>query len=341
MLDLTFRSAFRNRDPGVFLSAAAISRRVSGLPPVSCLCGQHLDHLTVKKNGKEIVFLVGSDMLSVGSAYLRAFQLSHLVCRFGGCNARVLKESDHELTKVSDAIIVLNKSVFPRVTAAILKSLTKQGNSIWFDQIDGTVPEELEILGAGFICSSVTEHRVREADKAKPNILLPHAADLRMRSTSPHDSNRMRVGYVGSRYQSRSVSGIDNLHFVYTPTSSQAHLSHPRWMRRAEILGIQICTSRKRDTGLFHPPTKLSTAVKCGAKVIASQDDEELMAILGRNYPFVYSDKAAHDEIPLLIKSVANTQSAFFDEFLSKFRSMTCPVWQGSFLAKELLKLSR
>jgi hypothetical protein len=235
------------------------------------------------------VFLTRRDTPYQGSRFLRATQLCQIV------QAHLPDLDVHTTTAaddISDSVVILHKSFLAGATPGQVLRLRARGNVALADFIDFRPRRALCRVVDGFLASSYAQERfLRAAYADKPTFRILHHADPRIEAGCAALAGPS-VGYFGNRAHGRHVKrleaeGLCERFFADRPQDTE-------WMSRLSDYGIHYAIRAKHLFEGFKPFTKGAVAARCGAVVLASRD-EESVANLGEDYPFLVSSTAYRD----------------------------------------------
>lgn len=238
---------------------------------------------------RTLVFLTRRDTPYQGSRFLRATQLRQIVEeQLPELNVRVATAAED----VSDSVVILHKSFLAAATPKQVLDLRAGGNIALADFIDFRPRRALCRVVDGFLASSYAQERFLSAAYAdKPTFRILHHADPRIEAGCA-DGAGPSVGYFGNRAHGRHVKrlvaeGLCDRFFADRPQDTE-------WMSHLRDYGVHYAIRAKHLFEGFKPFTKGAVAARCGAVVLASRD-EESVANLGEDYPFLVSSTAYKD----------------------------------------------
>jgi len=279
-------------------------------PPVLNTTGSLVRRAPLLRD-RSVVFAIGNRTGHNGSTLLRAIQLEAILrdeLHQHGLQSTVGIGPDD----VTRAKVVVAKSFITDYGLAGLRTLAGAANEIILDPLDW--PLELNVLDmADHILASSSHQYAFLQQRMRPGArihFIPHHVDLRMPAIACQ-CDYFRIGYFGNR-KNIHLPGRSFPGFPRKPPADVIAASKPNNTTWIDLLPDYNCHYLFRDPHSlrafqFKPFVKGYIAAHCGAVVIASEADTEVLCQLGPDYPFLYGVRTARD----IRRAVADTARAF------------------------------
>lgn len=262
-------------------------------PLVRCACGRH-ELLTEQARlplSRPLTFIYRSGYRARGSVRLRVAQLASAV-KATVSNPEFVKvvTEDHPLLRSSGEFdAVWTKSALTANSVRAIRRMAEDGRRVFLDFVDGTDIPELSSHVHGYLCASRTElnHRTSFGQEA---FYVPHGVDSRIRSAG-FERLDFRIGYFGRPWMAEHLEALAEI--VTVP--AQESLSNGQFQKAMmEVRQWSHHYSARSYFGEsnFKPPTKVFVAARSGSVFVGSRDDEEVVLLLGNDYPYLAEDSS-------------------------------------------------
>jgi hypothetical protein len=231
---------------------------------------------------REIVFVVGRGRERAGSAEMRARQLAELVRAAGAPRVRLACHDD----PIRDAVAVVNKTAILKPVQDTVAQLRAAGCLVLADFVDIPIVPKVAAEADGFLAASILQARhLRAVFPGKPVIELPHAPDIAIPAMRCQWES-FACGYFGRPDTAIHLTEVVAAGLV---TAQDAMIGNRNgWIDRLGAFNLHYAVRPRRMwDGGFKPFTKGVTAARAGAVLLVEASDEEALAVLGDDYPFV------------------------------------------------------
>lgn len=236
---------------------------------------------------REIVFVLGRGRERAGSAEMRGRQLAELVRQAGAPRVRLACHDD----PVRDAVAVVNKTAILKPFQDTVARLRAAGCLVLADFVDIPVVPAVAAEADGFLAASVLQARhLAAAFPGKPVIELPHAADIAIPEMRCQ-WDRFAAGYFGRPDTAIHLAEVVAAGLVTAHETPRANANG--WIGALPGFNLHYAVRPRAMWGAgFKPFTKGATAARAGAVMLVDSSDEEALAVLGADYPFVMPEGA-------------------------------------------------
>lgn len=310
-----------------------------------CRCGgdHRVDQVNWNGITRPVVFTFPSEEVNNTGVRLRVFQVAEMLQVFAPpVTVRIKSIENLYRSRPRGHIVIVQKAV-KREWAWILRALKKRGNTLLFDMVDGLVPDYLEGLPDGYICSSLSEQLAREAkgqfaisSLQSPDQLIP---------TMTFDKRPFDVVYHGAKHNAQHLTDLPELRVLQSPLDGSpermgAYLAETLPLLRRASHHYSVRRWNKSDG--FKPKMKGFVAAALGAVIICSAENEESLLILGNDYPYLAKSSSLED-VKAIIDYARNTHLR--EEWhravatMQELRQMSCPVKTARDLVEGLRRL--
>ncbi len=257
---------------------------------------------------KDIVFLSHQAALHFGSSTIRAEQMASLVrpsLEQRGIRVRFTTDP-----QIRNALIILNKGFLLNAPLEDLASLKAQGNIIIADYIDAKPNlKQIEMVDGLMACSLAQESWFREHAPTTPVFHVTHNVDSSLPTWQP-PNDHLRPGYFGALLNAahrEELAGIVDF-FESSP-------SDRRWMTSMSAYNCHYAIRKQQSWDGFKPFMKGFIAARQQSPIIVAASDNEALAYLGDDYPYIVRGNAVEN-----VKAVLDQAKADFG----------CPIWNNS-----------
>jgi hypothetical protein len=311
-----------------------------------CRCGGNHRVDQVNWNGitRPVVFTFPSEEEHNTGVRLRAFQVAQMLQAFSPTVAiRVKALENLYRSRPRGHIIIVHTQAVKVEWSWLLKALKRGGNTLLFDMVDRRVPNNLEGLPDGYICSSLSEQLAREAKDQftisslqSPDQLIP---------TLTFDERPFDVVYHGAKHNAQHLTDLPELRVLESPLDGSpermgAFLAETLPLLRRASHHYSVRRWNKSDG--FKPKMKGFVAATLGAVIICSAEDEESRLVLGEDYPYLAKSSSLED-VKAIIDYARDTHLG--EEWrravdtMRELRHMSCPVKTAQDLVAGLRRL--
>ena len=254
---------------------------------------------------REIVFVVGRGRERAGSAEMRGRQLAELVQQAGAPRVRLACHDE----PIRDAVAVVNKTAILKPFADTVARLRAEGCLVLADFVDIPVVPQVAAEADGFLAASELQARhLAAAFPAKPVIHLPHAADIAIPPMRCQWA-RFAAGYFGRSDTAIHLAEVVAAGLVTAHETPRANANG--WIGALPNFNLHYAVRPRAMWGAgFKPFTKGATAARAGAVMLVDASDEEALAVLGADYPFVMETGA---DAAAIVARLAALRESFGD----------------------------
>ncbi len=202
-----------------------------------------------------------------------------------------------DLPGVSACWLILTKGFLVTTTKDEMASLKQKGHTLCADFLDYRLrPELFEFIDL-FIASSISQSvYLTDRCSAKPVHRITHHTDPRIQGLRAQNGS-CRFGYFGelknARYRCELGERID-FHET-TP-----HKKNANWISHLSSYSTHYAVRHSHPQDEFKPFLKGFTAAECGANIITSIEENDVLAYLGPEYPYLLKDDSLESVLEMI-----------------------------------------
>lgn len=252
-----------------------------------CICGQctSLKPLSINRN-ISVIYSKGTKNLA--SIQMRLPQSAkHLLFHNPNIKITGICLQSSEIYQIKNQHVILSKFAAVNITNYDLTILSRNGNTVFVDSVDGETDLKKFQKEHILVASSHRQFEYFKNESKSKVELVYHASDLRLKTVKAQNQH-FSIGYFGSLSRiPKEFSSIDNLSIIKTPLSFEPKLKTPRFSKELKDYSAHLVVGTRMPKLVFKPFTKGLIATNVGAVTLISGDDIEALLLLGNNYPYV------------------------------------------------------
>lgn len=203
---------------------------------------------------------------------------------------------------------------------------SRRKTTILYDLVDGNPrsTRKLDSYISGFICSSPSEFAFRQEEN-QPAFMVHHHVDQRLHATRSTTSE-FSVGYAGAPYNSRHLEQISIDVFDTSLLREDPGLVRLSAFLDTHSHHYSVREPEKRK--IFKPSLKAFIASFYSKAFIGSREDDESLAVLGDDYPYLSRSSSLSDVTEIIEYARETFLTDIHSEALAKMdeiRPLYCP----------------
>lgn len=270
----------------------------------------------------QIIFAVDPNLKTAGSTELRVFQLISLLEEFHGTELtfsvsslpkpKHFRQAIWALRQPVGSVVIFSKWSLLRLRQNTLDILRRKGVRTCIDYVDIDLREALKFNPDVHLAASISAHTAlknlttgQRSPEAKI-MLLHHNLDARMYTSHSCPNDRPRPVYFGALENTVITPTLRNrVTFIRADKADEIS----ELFRRLADFNIHYCIRQTNSTSevIAKPFTKGFVASQMGVPVLVSNNVDDALALLGKDYPFTIKDTT---EVEIL-KGLENVCLAF------------------------------
>lgn len=312
----------------------------------TCSCGgnHRVDDVDWSGITAPVTFTYRGGTAGMGNSLLRGFQVADMLVTLGApvpIRVQAL-ENLYRARPKGQFLVVLKTAVRPK-SEPVLKAFRRWNNTVFFDVIDGLVPNHIAALADGFICGSLTEQAAR-SQAGHRTILSLQSPDQRT-PHFPFDTRPFSVVYYGLAENASlldQLPDVEAIDFVDMPPH-RSHQPVPDVFDSLKRYSHHYSVRAWNDRDGFKPMMKGYFAARLGAVAIASAQDEESRLVLGDDYPYLAPSSSLNDVRDAIDYARTTHGTEVWNqavETMTRLRHESCPVATARALVEGLRKIT-
>jgi hypothetical protein len=220
--------------------------------------------------------------LRSGTSFMRSYQLWQLAKPH--FDAVGMHSATTSSLRHRNSLLVLNKYMLLKCTLEQLDRLSKAGNVLMGDPVDGKIDEDILSACDALLASSLTQldwfHR---AYPRKRIAYIGHHVDPRIGDIAP-PADKLRLAYFGEILNAAFVAPLrHDIVFIHVDTGNAGNTE---WMKKLHNFNAHYAMRAHRDFDGFKPFIKGFVAAHCRCPIIVGKLDDEACRFLGDDYPY-------------------------------------------------------